>query len=232
MSPDEGRTEMSASASTARERRPYWMIALALLGLVLAVLAGAFLLERRARPRVGIEPTADVTMVTQATAAPVEEHSPTAAAGIVPTTAAASASPGLRTADPAAEREIEEAYRMYLRIYSDAVLNLDTSRLHEVLDGRALQLVTDEVNELKARGRPVKIIEDERTIAFARVTEAGATLVDEYTSRSVYVDPRTLQPLPRTGPPARIRQSYELQKVAGVWKIIDGTREALNGDTR
>nr|MDA8218666.1 hypothetical protein [Dehalococcoidales bacterium] len=130
------------------------------------------------------------------------------------------------------ELEIEAAYEDYLRVYSEAVLNLDTSHLNEVLAGQALQLVTDEVNGLVAGGRPVKIIEDERMVALGGVTETSATVVDEYVSRSVYVDPSTKQPLPRTGPPMRVRQSYELRKVNGAWKIIDGTRETLGEVSR
>ena len=239
MSPDEIRPESTVSPDAAPERPRYWIVGLALLALVLAVLAGAVLLDRRARPHVGIDPTAAITAAAQATRGPVAERSPTMPVGAVPTAAGASPTPsataspsGPSAASSPTERQIEEAYRTYLRIYSDAVLNLDTSRLSEVLDGRALQLVTDEVNELKSRGRPVKIVEDERTIAFARVTETSATLVDEYTSRSVYVDPRTMQPLPRTGPPTRVRQSYEFRRVGGVWKIVDGTREVLTGDSR
>jgi hypothetical protein len=34
--------------------RPYWLVGLALLGLVLAILGGAFMLDRQLRPRVEV----------------------------------------------------------------------------------------------------------------------------------------------------------------------------------
>lgn len=130
------------------------------------------------------------------------------------------------------EREIEDAYYRYLQVYSDAVLNLDTSRLSEVLDGEALRSVAEEVDDRKASGRPLKVIEDDRLIAFGPVTETQASLIDEYTSRSVVVDANTKQPLPRTSPPTRIRQTYVFRKLDGTWKIVDGTREILGEANR
>ncbi len=247
MGPDDTLNQETLRTNLGREhRRPYWLIGLALLGLVVILLAGAFLLDRQLRPRVGIEsppavatavrptsvpvaivpPTMPVTPVA-ATAQPAPVSTATTAAG-----APATQTPGgPRVATSPLEQEIEAAYQNYLRVYSEAVLNLDTNHLSEVLAGQALQLVTDEVNGLKARGRPVKIVEDDRVVALGRVTETSATVVDEYVSRSVYIDPGTMQPLPRTGPPTQVRQSYELRKFNGVWKIIDGSREAL-GEVR
>lgn len=225
MSADDTRPEAATGTDLTRVRPPFWVVGVALLALVLALLSGAVLLDRRSRPRVGIEPTTAISAVAEATA--LATHS-----GASPTSSTTSSSSGQSTVSIETERQIEEAYRTYLRTYSEAVSRLTTNRLHEVLDGRALQLVTDEVNDLKARGRPVQIVEDERTIAVANVTETSATLIDEYTSRSVYINPTTMQPMPRSGPPTRVRQSYEFRKINGAWKIVDGTRESLGGDSR
>jgi hypothetical protein len=125
------------------------------------------------------------------------------------------------------EREIEDAFYRYLQVYGESVLKLDTSRLPEVLDGPALQSVIEEVSDRKARGRPLKVIEDDRLVGFGSVGETQASVLDEYTSRSVIVDANTNQPLPRTSPPTRVRQTYVFRKINGVWKIVDGTREVL-----
>ncbi len=242
MGPDDTLNQETLRTNLGREhRRPYWLIGLALLGLVVILLAGAFLLDRQLRPRVGIESPPAVATAVRPTSAPVAIVPPTVPASPAPTTQPAPASTattaagvpttevpgGPRVATSPLEQEIEVAYQNYLRVYSEAVLNLDANHLSEVLAGQALQLVTDEVNGLKARGRPVKIVEDDRVVALGRVTETSATVVDEYVSRSVYIDPGTMQPLPRTGPPSRVRQSYELRKLNGVWKVVDGTRETL-----
>src|SRR5579885_3093833 len=64
--------------------------------------------------------------------------------GAAPT--AAATLPGVRVATSPLEREIEDAYYRSLQVYSDALLNLDTSRLSEVLDGEALRSVAEEVD--------------------------------------------------------------------------------------
>lgn len=234
MKADEGAKETNSDASPDPERRrPFWVVGLVLLGLVVAMLGGAFLLDRQLRPGVGIEAALTTgastpTLASGGTRPPTDQ--PTAPAGQVP---AAAATPTetvavVRIASSPLEREIEAAFQRYLQIYSQAVWELDATHLHDVLAGQALRWVTDEVNQLKAEGRPVKIVEEERKVALARVTETSATVVDDYVSHSVYVDPQTKQPLPRTKPPTRVRQSYELRKIDGIWKIVDGTREVLS----
>ena len=229
-------------------RPRYWLIGGVMLGLIAALIAGAFLLNERFRPRVGIEPAPSV-VVARATPGgpaaavplvvlPSATVPPTAAAAPTPTVttgptagtvagAVTSPSPARTTPGETPAQEVEQAYQKYLQIYSDAVWNLDTRLLGEVLDGQALTLVTDEVNQLKSSGRPVKVIEDDRQTVVVRASDTTATLVDEYTSRSVYANPKTRQLLPRDTPPVRVRQSYEFRKTVGVWKIVDGTREVL-----
>lgn len=223
--------------STGPERgRPYWLVGLGLLALLAVVFLGAFLADRQLRPGVGIQP-APTAVSAGSTQTPAWAYGsattqPTATPTMVSATPSGTPGPGgVRVADSPLEMEIEAAYLKYLQVYSDAVANLDTSHLQEVLDGQALQWVTDEINDLKAKGRPGKIIEDDRLTSIAFVTETSASVADEYTSRSVFADPNTKQPLPRTGPPLRVRQSYDLRKINGVWKIVNGTREVL-GEVR
>lgn len=200
-------------------RRPFWLVGLVLVGLIAGLLAGALVVDRQLRPGVGIGGAG--------------EDGEAASSGdryrVVPAAPEPSfiAPPALPVARSVAEREVEEAFLNYLRIYALAVWELDASRLPEVLEGQALEWVTDEVNGLKAQGRPVRIVEDERKVALGPVTETSATVFDDYLSRSVYVDPVTREPLPRTGPPTHVRQTYELRKIGGTWKIVGGTREVV-----
>jgi hypothetical protein len=108
--------------------------------------------------------------------------------------------PGIGVANTPTERAVVAAYEKYLQVYAEAALNLDTSRLSEVLDGQALQWVTDEINDRRARGRPLKVIEEDRLVGLSDVTETTGILFEEYTSRSAIVDVNTKQPLPRSSP--------------------------------
>lgn len=241
MAVDEPLGEPMASSDTETSpRRPFWLVGLALLGLVGVLIGGAFLLDRQFRPPVGTQPVISEFAGSQMTPGPVGVAAvpvtqPTASATATATeapspTATTQTIVATSTPDPSAiESAIQEAYQRYLTVYRQAVMELDTSHLGEVLDGQALQWVTEEVDMLKAEGRPVKIVESDRQIKIFPRTQTEAALLDEYFSSSVYVDTTTKEPLPRTGPPTRVRQSYLLRRINGNWKIVDGTREDVQG---
>lgn len=214
---------MEASVESAR-RLPFWVVGSVLVGVVLLMLAAALLLDRRLRPSVGIEPVEN-TAATPSIVSPVGVGTPAAP---IANQDGLNAQAGHGVALSLLERDIQGAFERYLQVYRQAVWDLDASHLQEVLDGQALKLVSDEVSGLKAQGRPVKIIEEDRSVALAQVTETTAVVVDEYVSLSVYADPTTREPLPRTGPSTKVRQTYELRKVNGSWKVVDGTREVLS----
>lgn len=73
-------------ASPPPRRRPYWPIALLMLGLVLALLGAAFILSERYRVRVGVEPSQLTELPTQVAAlnAPQASLAPTTVAVATP----------------------------------------------------------------------------------------------------------------------------------------------------
>lgn len=213
-----------ASQSWAVTARNYLVVGAVLFVLVALLGIGAWALNDRLRPPTGLTPLATATVASAAATAPATA-SPTA-----PSVVATPTLPVAVATAPEA-KEVEATFQKYLQVYSDAVYNLDTSRLPEVLDGKALQVVTQEVNDLKAKGWPAKVIEEDRGIAFSNISPDRVKLIDIYVSKSVYVDPKTKEPLPRTDPPLRVQQSYEFRKINGVWKIVDGTRKVL-GEVR
>ncbi|MGE0544371.1 MAG: hypothetical protein AB7R89_29775 [Dehalococcoidia bacterium] len=222
MSPDETRPEMTAGASAAREHQQYRLIALALLGLVLAALVGAFLLDRRVRPRVGIDPTAAIPAVAEATA-PIGAVSMPPAASMVPTATAAAVPSSVRVARSPLEREIEDAYFHYWDVLAQAYLNLDPSGLADVTSGAELTRQEQQVRDLRAQGKAAKLIADHHLI-FVEVSVDRAVIYDEYLNRSIFVDPVTKQELPTRDPPETEKISFQMRKINGVWKIVDGRR--------
>lgn len=177
---------------------------------------------------------APATAVATPTTRPVVAATPTPVSvpaitpGGVPIVGAA---PATATALAPESDAVIAAFRRYLQVYADALLNLDPSHLHEVEAGKALQRDTQTVEQLKAKNQPVRDIEEDHRIGFARLTSTDAVLVDEYKSLSVYADPKTKQPLPRTGPPDQVRMAYEFQKVDGVWTLVDGVRQSATEKT-
>lgn len=124
-------------------------------------------------------------------------------------------------------REVIGVFERFLQVYSQALRTLDTSHLGEVLSGQALQVISDEVNGLKAQGKPVELVEKDHRVGFDLMTDSSAVLVDEYDSASVYIDPKTGEPLLRTGPEQNIRMVYEFSKVGNDWKIVQSARKVL-----
>ena len=210
-------------------RRPFWVAGLALLGLVVVLLVGAFLLERQSRSQVGIEPPPAVTGTTSAQAASGGVQ-PTAQPAAAPPATVVVASPtavvtvgGLRVANSPLEREIEAAYLHYWDVLAQAYLDADTTNLPEVMSGPELGRQEQQIQDLKAQGKAAKLVAEHR-IAFAKVTPDDAIVYDEYLNRSVFVDPITKQEHQTSAPPETEKISFEMRKIGGTWKVVDGTR--------
>lgn len=222
----ENETLSDPSTGTEDEqRRPFWVVGLALLGFVIVVLASAFLLDRQLRPRVGIEPAP----ATSAIAAPTltANRSPTAGAtpaaqptSVIPVATAFS---GVRTSDSVQAREIEEAYLRYWNILVQGYLTLDSTQFAEVMAGAELARQQQEVRDLRLRGRAAKLEVTHRA-AMSEIASDRAVVYDEYLNRSVFVDPTTKQELPASEPPETERISFELRKIDSKWKVTDAAR--------
>ena len=238
MGPDDTLNQETLRTNLGLEhRRPYWLIGLALLGLVVILLAGAFLLDRQLRPRVGIESPPAVATATRPTNAPVAVVPPTLPATAAPTTQPAPASTattaagaptteapgGPRVATSPLEQEIEAAYLHYWDVLAQAYLDTDTSHLGEVMSDPELSRQDKEIQDLKSQGRAAKLVAEHR-IAFAKVSPESAVIYDEYLNRSVFVDPTTKQERPTSAPPETEKISFEMRKIDGTWRVVDGTR--------
>lgn len=121
-------------------------------------------------------------------------------------------------------REIEDAYDRFWRVRADAVLRLDPSRLPEVTAGEALERERREIAQLQAEGKAARIVVDLR-YRIVKATDSTATVHDDLESRSYFVDPKTLEPIgpvPQTADLTKV--SFDLEKVNGGWRVVDGTR--------
>lgn len=230
-------------------RRAYWPIALLMLGLVLAGLGAALLLDQRYRSPVGTEPSAVAALQTQAAAVPTAV-SPPASATTASTTSTAvpavAAKPTPATADtavPAAvptaaavtsplpenaadlltplQKEIVEAYFRYWDVRGRAYYSLETGELKDVMAGDELAREEEGVRELAAQGRAARL-DIEHNFRIVSATAGEATVYDEYVNHSVFLDSTTKQEIPTKEPPALRNVSFEMKKVDGIWKVVDG----------
>ena len=121
------------------------------------------------------------------------------------------------------EREIEDAYLRYWDVLKQAYLNLDTSHLAEVMAGAELSRQEQDIHALQAKGRAAKLEVDHR-IAFLDSSSERAIIYDEYLNRSIFVDPVSKQEIPTKEAPATQKISFEMRKIDGTWKVVDGRR--------
>ncbi|MCL5107382.1 MAG: hypothetical protein M1401_00615 [Chloroflexi bacterium] len=191
--------------------RRFWVIGLALLGVVVAIIVGAFVLGDSFRPKVD-------TVPVSTGAAASDKATPVAAPALATTKPS-----NLQTANSPLEREIEAAYLRYWEVRAEAFLNRDTSHLSEVMAEAELARTRQQIDDLKAQGRAARIVVEHR-IAFLEVGEAKARLYDEYLNRSYLVDPQSKQAVQTPGPGGIAKVSYELKKIDGAWRVIDGMR--------
>ena len=143
------------------------------------------------------------------------EPAPTATPSPSPvqTTAAPTPSP------PDIRAEVEQAYLHAWDVWAASLLELDPSRLSDVLTGRALELVTEQVETQRRRDQPVRIeVQHDHTILL--VDDATASVDDRYVNHSVRLDPETLEPI-EEDPADRVHRSFTLRLVDGIWKISE-----------
>lgn len=226
---DERMNETSSdTGATPVRRQPFWVVGLALLGLVVVLLVVAFLMDRQLRPRAGLEaaPT-ELAAITTTTPAggrsPFEQPTITPIANVAVFPIATARPSNMTVANSPLEREIEEAYYRYWDVLRQAYLNLDTSRLGEVMSEAELDRQVEQIGELKAQGKAAKLQVDHR-IAFVRVSSDQAVIYDEYVNRSSFVDPVTKQELPTEAPPETEKISFEMKKIDNTWKVVDAAQ--------
>jgi hypothetical protein len=202
---------------TETPRPSFWKVGLGLLSLVLVIVVGAFLLDQHLRPTVGIEPAATANVVLGKTSLPT--------AIVSGSTATPTATPagGLQVGNSPLEREIEAAYLRYWQVLTRAYLELDTSQLAEVMAGDELIRTEQQIQQLKAQGRAAKLDVVHQT-AFVKVAPDSAIVYDQYLNRSVFMDAATKEELKTSQPPTTEKLSFHMEKVGGVWKVVEGVR--------
>lgn len=115
--------------------------------------------------------------------------------------------------------QVEVAYLRAWDVWDDAMRTLDPSRLSTAMTGRALQAVTDQVEEARRKNEPVSI-EAEHNYRIDIVDEATASVDDNYINHSVRLDPETGQP--KESPPSkRVHKSFTMKLVDGTWKLAE-----------
>jgi hypothetical protein len=112
---------------------------------------------------------------------------------------------------------VEQAYLNAWEVWADALLQLDASRLPDTFTGRALELITSQVEEQSQSNEPVQI-QAEHNYTITILDAQTASVDDRYINHNVRLDPDTLEPI-EEDPNRREHRSFTLKLVDGTWKI-------------
>jgi hypothetical protein len=115
--------------------------------------------------------------------------------------------------------QVEQAYLHAWDVWAEALLELDPSRLPEVLTGRALQAVQQRLEEQREKNQPVRL-RAEHNYRILIIDQTTASVDDRYVNHSVRLDPDTLEPIAED-PNQRLRTSFTMRLVDGTWKIAE-----------
>lgn len=126
------------------------------------------------------------------------------------------------TPDPGAE--VITAYLRYWELYAEAVLNLDHSVLIGAASEEELRQVQEEVETLRAEGVALRVVIEHRPTVI-ELTDTAATVFDEMTNNSFYVDPDTHEPPEGEGSGETLVDTFFLEKVDGQWIVIRSIRQ-------
>ncbi|HLZ26535.1 MAG TPA: hypothetical protein VKV73_04365, partial [Chloroflexota bacterium] len=178
------------------------------------------------------EPAAPIVLVLATAAVPTESvpsatASPVTAAPVTtsipdPTSTAAFSPTPLATVDPSLSADVGRAYEMFWHVRSQALLELDTTHLAEVMDGDYLVSIEQLIDALRLEGRAIKT---QTTLSYSVIsaTAESAQVIDDVEDNSIYVNIGTEDPL--TSPTAdQFRVLYRLKNFAGAWKVVDSVR--------
>ena len=207
--------ESNPDSGTDRPRWPYWVIGLALAGLVIAILVAAFILDARLRPPVGIEATRTAADGIQVTAVPDARISESLSS---PAASSPISAPAVATAMDSKDA-VESAYLRYWDIYSQALYSLDPSHLGEVMAGNELNDAEKQIDELRSQNHAAKT-DVQHHYVIVNVTAGQASIEDRYLNKSYLVDATSKNPLQNPGQGETVDIACQLQVIDGTWKVV------------
>ena len=219
-------------------RLPWQLVAGGLLVLLVGLLAFGLYANGNLRPGAAAAPTPTPPPAATATRVPVVAPTATLAPTpliitllstptTIPAPATVTAQPaatatGLPTVEPTLVAEVSRDYENFWRVTSQALLELDTTHLTEVMDADYLTNITNRISELRTEGRAIKT-HVLLNYSVLKASSASAEVFDALEDDSVYVKIGTEDPL--SDPTAdQLRITYELRMLDGVWKVVDSVR--------
>jgi hypothetical protein len=164
--------------------------------------------------------TSASTAITQRQTSALTTTAPTV--GEPSPTQAIPASTPTPTVSPELATEVGDAYQAYWQVRAQALYDLDTSHLPEVMSGDHLAAVQARIDELRSEGRAIDTEVDHNFVVIQAVGD-DAEVADSYVDNSVYVD---LQDKSQLTTPTKqmLNEVYVMNRTDGIWRVVDLVR--------
>ena len=144
----------------------------------------------------------------------------TPVASVTPVLQVPSQSPTpLPTVDPTLAAEVGKSYEQYWRVSSQALLDLDATRITEVMDGEYLMTFQEKLQSLRASGRAIKT-QVSLHYKVIQASDISALIVDRVADDSFYVTLGDNTPLSDPTDDVLNLQT-KLHKFDGIWKVVE-----------
>jgi len=214
--------ETTGSGRQSEGRPSYWVVGLWLLGIIVVVLVGAFLLDEHLRPHVGIKP------LTHTPGSPTVSRQSGASGTVTPQATVSPAPTSVATVPPTPvltpRQQVIQAYHRYWQAYSQTLYTLNTSSMDTVAAGSELTQVQAQVAGLRQQKRAVHVVVSHHSLIVS-VKGNKATVYDEIRNRSFTINPVTKQPPHGSNQADLEKDIYSLQKIHGSWKVVKSLRQ-------
>jgi|SRR5581483_1919843 len=211
------------SGSDAKTK-PYWPVALALFGVAAVLLVAGFLYIRQSRPNFGVQSqpiTSVAAFAAPASTIPSIASQPSAVASALAVALSAT------SADPRAQ-DVANAYQHYWQVYSDALLNVDSSHIADIATGDEATRIQSEIDGIRKQKEAVRVVVKHSYFVFD-VTATQAKVYDEITDGSYTVDPVTKQAGNIPTDTNLEKDTYFFEFLNGGWKVTKSTRQRASG---
>jgi len=200
-------------------RRPFWVVGLLLLGVVLVILAGAFVLSHHVRSHVGIESVARTPVRSFSTPSAYRGGGAAATAQSTVSVTPTSIPTVQPTPTLSPRQQVMQAYHHYWRDYRQALYTLSSSQMSNVATGGELRQVEAQVVSLRRDNRAVRTRVTHHALVVS-IRGDKATVYDEILNRSFTIDPVTKQPPQGSNRADLEKDIYFFQRIHGKWKVV------------
>lgn len=218
-------------ATNSKKPFSYWVIGALLLAIIVVLTGAAFALNSAIRPKVGTVAVATANVPVQPTASPTSSQqltsAPTSRLGTSPVLAAATATvetaPGASATQQDPKQAVATAYLHYWDVYNQALYDLNTAPLSQVMAGQELARVQAQVQGLRADNHAVKS-DIQHQFVVVNANRSTAAVQDQLVVKSFQIDFGTKQALQSPGAGIRETVACQLERQNGTWKVVSVVR--------